>query len=202
MTVIVKNPTIVAFDFDGTMTRGESFFHWLWFVTPWWRFIWCLALCTPALAAYVIRLISNDRAKARVIKIFLRGRSRQQMELQSRDFANQCIPKTLRPQAIARLHHHQKQGHHCVLVSATLALYLRPWAELHDFEHVIATELAIDAKGRLTGVMATVNCYGPEKAVRLNAHFGVGRIFAAYGDSSGDTEMLAMAENPYYRLWR
>ncbi|MEO6698677.1 MAG: HAD family hydrolase, partial [Paraperlucidibaca sp.] len=148
MTVIVKQPTIVAFDFDGTLTRGESFFHWLWFVTPWWRFIWCLLRCVPVLVAYVMRLISNDRAKAKVIRLFLRGRSRQQLERQSHDFANQVIPKTLRLEAIARLHHHQKQGHHCVLVSATLALYLRPWAAMHDFEHVIATELAADAQGR------------------------------------------------------
>lgn len=201
MTVIVKQPTIVAFDFDGTLTRGESFFHFLWFVTPWWRFAWSFLRCVPVLAAYITRLMSNDRAKAKVISIFLRGQSRAQLEQQSRDFATKGIPKSLRPEAMARLRHHQKQGHHCVLVSATLALYLRPWAELHEFEHVIATELACDAKGRLTGVMATPNCYGPQKAVRLKAHFGVDHIFAAYGDSSGDTEMLAMAEQPFYRPW-
>lgn len=201
MTVIVKQPTIVAFDFDGTLTRGESFFRWLWCVTPWWRFAWCFLRCVPVLVAYVTRLMSNDRAKARVIRVFLRGRLRAQLEQQSRDFAANSILKSLRPEAMARLRHHQKQGHHCVLVSATLALYLRPWAERHDFEHVIATELACDADGRLTGVMATPNCYGPEKAVRLKAHFGVDRIFAAYGDSAGDTEMLAMAEKPQYRPW-
>lgn len=201
MTVIVKKPTIVAFDFDGTLTRGESFFRWLWFVTPWWRFAWCFVRCLPVLAAYVTRLMGNDRAKAKVIGIFLRGQSRAKLEQRSHQFADKVIANRLRPQAIARLRHHQKQGHCCVLVSATLALYLRPWAERHDFEHVIATELACDAQGRLTGTMATPNCYGPEKAVRLRAHFGVDQIEAAYGDSRGDTEMLAMAAKPQYRPW-
>ena len=27
MTVIVREPTVAAFDFDGTLTRGESFFR-------------------------------------------------------------------------------------------------------------------------------------------------------------------------------
>lgn len=201
MTVIVKQPTLVAFDFDGTLTRGESFFRWLWFVTPWWRFAWCALRSVPVLLAYGTRLMSNERAKAGVIAIFLRGRARGPLEQLSRDFATQVIAKSLRPEAMARLRHHQKQGHHCVLVSATLALYLRPWAEHHDFDHVIATELGCDASGRLTGVMATPNCYGPEKAVRLRAHFGVDRIFAAYGDSAGDKEMLAMADKPQYRPW-
>lgn len=201
MTVIVKNPTIVAFDFDGTLTRGESFFHWLWFVTPWWKFIGYFLRCVPVLAAYVLRLMSNDRAKARVISVFLRGRSLLQLEARSQEFATQRIAKMLRPEAIARLRHHQKQGHHCVLVSATLALYLRPWAQLHGFEAVIGTELTVDAQGRLSGDLSTANCYGPEKARRIHAAYGVERIFAAYGDSRGDAEMLAMAEHGYYRPW-
>ncbi len=200
MTVIVKQPTIVAFDFDGTLTRGESFFRWLWFVTPWWKFIGYFLRCLPVLLAYVTRLMSNDRAKARVVRTFLRGRMRHPLEVRARDFATQQIAKTLRPEAMARLRHHQKQGHHCVLVSATLALYLRPWAELHGFEAVLATELGADAHGCLSGQMATPNCYGPEKAVRLKAHFGVDRIFAAYGDSRGDQEMLAMAEHGFLKF--
>lgn len=202
MTVIVRQPTLAAFDFDGTLTRGESFFRFLAFATPWYRFIFCLLLSLPVLLLYVGRLMDNESAKVRVLRIFLKGRPLAEVEAAGKRFAQTRIAATLRPEAVARLRGHQKQGHVCVLVSATLAVYLRPWARDMGFDQVLATELAVDARGRVTGELATPNCYGPEKAARLRQHYGVSAIKAAYGDSAGDREMLAMAEQPFYRPWR
>ena len=37
---------------------------------------------------------------------------------------------------------------------------------------------------------------------RLKAAYGADvRVQAAYGDTGGDTEMLAMAEEPYYKVF-
>ncbi|PQA52223.1 HAD-IB family hydrolase [Amnimonas aquatica] len=202
MSVIVRNPTIAAFDFDGTLTRGESFFRFLFFVTPWWRFLFCLLRSLPVLLMFLLRLTDNESAKVKVLGIFLGGRPRQLLEREAERFAELRIPATLRPEAVAKLRGHQKQGHVCVLVSATLALYLRPWARDMGFDEVLATELEVDARGRFTGRLATPNCYGPEKAARLRQRFGCERVKAAYGDSAGDTEMLAMAEDAYYRPWQ
>ena len=201
MTVIVRQPTLVAFDFDGTLTRGESFFRFLCFVTPWYRFIFCFLRSLPVLLMYLTRLMDNESAKVRVLRIFLRGRPLAGLEDAAARFARTRIAGTLRPEAVARLRGHQKQGHVCVLVSATLAVYLRPWAQDMGFDAVLATELAVDAGGRVTGELATPNCYGPEKAARLRRQYGVERIKAAYGDSAGDREMLAMAEQAHYRPW-
>lgn len=201
MSVIVREPTVVAFDFDGTLTRGESFFRFLAFVTPWYRFVFCFLRSLPVLSLYVGRLMDNESAKVRVLQIFLRGRPLADVQAMADRFAHEKITATLRPEAVAKLRGHQKQGHVCVLVSATLAIYLRPWAREMGFEDVLATELAVDAQGRLTGELATPNCYGPEKAARLRARFGIEQIKAAYGDSAGDTEMLAMAEQAFYRPW-
>lgn len=201
MSVIVRNPVIVAFDFDGTLTRGESFFRFLAHVTPWHRFIFCLLLSLPVLIGYGLGRIENDDAKARVIRRFLRGRRVDQLARQAEDFAQHWIPHQLRPEAVARLRGHQKQGHVCVLVSATLALYLQPWARDMGFDRVLATELTVDATGSLTGEMSSPNCFGPEKARRLRDAFACERIHAAYGDTAGDREMLAMADKPGYRLW-
>lgn len=201
MSVIVRQPTVVAFDFDGTLTRGESFFRFLAFITPWPRFVFCFLLSLPVLALYVGRLMDNESAKVRVLKIFLRGRPLADVLAGAERFSHEKIAQTLRPEAVAKLRGHQKQGHACVLVSATLAIYLRPWAQEMGFEAVLATELAVDAAGCLTGELASPNCYGPEKAARLRAHFGLDQIKAAYGDSAGDTEMLAMAEQPFFRPW-
>lgn len=202
MTVLVKHPMVAAFDFDGTLTHGESFFRFLAFVTPWPLFAWSFLRCLPTLLSFLLRLQDNESAKVRVVEVFLRGRRVNDVEALAERFAREKIPATLRAQGIAKLHGHIKQGHACVLVSATLGLYLRPWARDAGFDAVLATELTVDAQGRYTGTLSTPNCYGPEKARRLLAHFDQPRIIAAYGDSAGDTEMLALAEQPHFKPWR
>lgn len=202
MTVLVKHPVVAAFDFDGTLTYGESFFRFLAFVTPLPKFVWFFVVCLPTLLRYVVGLQDNESAKIRVLSVFLRGRRVNEIEALAERFAREKIPTTLRPQAIAKLHGHLKQGHSCVLVSATLAIYLRPWARDAGFDAVLATELAVDAHGCYTGSLATPNCYGPEKERRLLAHYNQPRVIAAYGDSAGDTEMLALAEQAHFKPWR
>ncbi|MDP1539071.1 MAG: HAD-IB family hydrolase [Moraxellaceae bacterium] len=201
MTVIVKQPRVVAFDFDGTLTYGESFFRFLWFVTPAWRFVLGALKSLPVLCRYALKMTSNAQAKEQVVACFLAGQSAQVVQSKADAFAHDVIPRTLRPQAVARLHGHLKQGHVCALVSATLAIYLRPWAHHMGFDTVLATELEVDANGRYTGKLATPNCYGPEKAVRLREHYKIERILAAYGDTRGDREMLALAEQAHFRPW-
>ena len=47
------------------------------------------------------------------------------------------------------------------------------------------------------------NCRGPEKVARLRQAFGPAvRLAAAYGDTGGDTEMLAIAEVKGYRVFK
>lgn len=199
-----SEPVLVAFDFDGTITRGESFFRFLWFITPPVSFVLSFLRALPWMLAHVSGLMRNDRAKERVITAFLRGRSQADVEARAVDFARQVIPLTLRRQALAALRDHQRQGHTCALVSATLALYLRPWAAQQGFDQVLATELVtvlVQGEAIFTGEMATPNCYGPEKVRRLQAAYPNVPLKAAYGDSRGDRELLACAERGQYRPW-
>ena len=54
----------------------------------------------------------------------------------------------------------------------------------------------------VTGAFGSPNCRAAEKVVRLRAAFGPDlRVRAAYGDTSGDTEMLAIAEEPYFKVF-
>jgi phosphatidylglycerophosphatase C len=90
-----------------------------------------------------------------------------------------------------------------VIVSASLGAYLRPLAERLELDGVLAVELVADAGGTLTGEVAGgINNRGPEKVARLQAwldgRFGPGTEVDlwAYGDSSGDSELLAIADHP------
>ena len=62
---------------------------------------------------------------------------------------------------------------------------------------MLATELAVGDDGRLTGELARPNVRGPEKVRRLDewlAREGRPAFVWAYGDSAGDRELLARAD--------
>jgi phosphatidylglycerophosphatase C len=81
-----------------------------------------------------------------------------------------------------------------VLVSASPELYVAPIGRRLGFDAVLATRLEVGADGRLTGRLLGANCRGAEKVARLRQWRGDGLALAyAYGDSAGDTEMLALA---------
>ena len=89
-----------------------------------------------------------------------------------------------------------------VIVTASPSLVVRPFAERLQADVLIGTEFAFDGADRVTGAFSTANCRGPEKVARLEARFGQGvRLAAAYGDTSGDREMLAIAETAGYRVF-
>ena len=83
-----------------------------------------------------------------------------------------------------------------VIVSASFTSYLDPIAARLGFAAVLATELAVGDDGRLTGELVRPNVRGAEKVRRLDEWLGAtapdaGPAFVwAYGDSSGDRELL------------
>lgn len=68
-------------------------------------------------------------------------------------------------------------------------------------EDVLCTEAEFDGNDVLTGNFATDNCYGMEKVRRLKQKYPDRQKFklVAYGDSSGDREMLDFADEGFNR---
>ena len=107
----------------------------------------------------------------------------------------------LRDDVLARLRWHQARGHATVVVSASLGCYLRPVGRALGLDGVLCSEVAVGTDGRLTGTLLGVNVRRAEKAHRLDAwiaeHRGrVAPAVWAYGDSTGDAELLARADHP------
>jgi phosphatidylglycerophosphatase C len=62
---------------------------------------------------------------------------------------------------------------------------------------VLATRWDVDGDGVLTGDLAGANVRGPEKVAQLAELLGPGfRLDYAYGNSRGDSAMLALARHP------
>ncbi len=84
-----------------------------------------------------------------------------------------------------------------MIVSASLETYLLPLAPRLGVDHVIACTPEVDRRDVLTGELVGGNVRGPEKVRRLEAWLGEGPVeLWAYGDSSGDDELLARADHP------
>ena len=193
---------IVAFDFDGTLTIRDSFTEFLrWRAGPG---AWALGLVklAPALAAYA-RDRDRGAIKAASVREFLKGVDRAALEADAERFADRVWDRFMRPDALETWNEWGRRGAHRVIVTASPDTTVAPFARRLGAEALLGTRLVFDGQDRVTGAFATPNCRGEEKVRRLRAAYGDEvRLIAAYGDTSGDTEMLAIADEPGFRVFR
>jgi len=192
---------VAAFDFDGTLTRKDTFTLFLKEISGQLEYVKKVIRLIPILTGYQMGWINNTLMKEHVLTMFLRGRTLHDLLKLAEQFG-QSLPQYLRPEAVNRLHWHQRQGHLCVIVSASLGLYLRPLQAILQVDHLLASELEIAPTGLITGKLIGGNCYGTEKTRRLQSLLGARETYLlyAYGDSRGDRELLADADSPFYRV--
>ena len=121
--------TVAAFDFDGTLSKRDTFIPFALFVVGPGR--WFLGLLTliPSVVGFLLRRITRQELKERTIAVFLGGMSYGDLECEGKEFALEVVPKLLKKKALEQLSWHQEQGHRVVLVSASPEVYLIPWAE-------------------------------------------------------------------------
>jgi phosphatidylglycerophosphatase C len=190
---------VAAFDLDGTLTEGGSVLKWLRFVggnaSTWSQ----VARRTIPLSWGALRSgDAADRAKEALLRAVLHGRDADEVDEMSKSFATRHLERHGRAQYLDRLQWHVSQGHRVVVVSASPSNYVNAVAELVGAESAIATRLAIDPLGRLTGGYLGKNCRGDEKQRRLaewvGVHVGEQCTLYAYGNSRGDRQMLESAD--------
>lgn len=198
---IQKPQGVAAFDFDGTMIRGDSFLPFLVRVVGPRRFGQVMVISSPA-TAQAYRAGRRDASKAALVYRFLRDYPADRLADLGEAYGQQLARK-IRPTMTERLAWHRRQGHLLVMVSASFDVYLGPAGRALGFDGILATQLEVGETGRLTGRLAGPNVRGAEKKARLEAWLAEylgDRPFQlwAYGDSAGDRELLAMADHPIH----
>jgi len=190
-------PVVAAFDVDKTLTTHDC-------VLPFLRrvggvaFAAALVRHTPPLAMAALKR-ERDRAKVLMTRAAVTGRPLADVDRIAHEFADHVWARRMRPDTVARLRWHARHGHRVVLVSASYRNYLDPLAERLGVETVLSTELEV-VDGRCTGELSGPNCRGAVKAARLSEWIRQGRVESpviyAYGDSSGDRDMLELSDHP------
>jgi phosphatidylglycerophosphatase C len=195
----VTEPTprrVAAWDFDETITERDTLVPFLTYIGGRRRLAAALARHAPLGAQGLRSTAQRDAFKERVLGTVLGGREQAEVEAAGLAYAK-TLPKGFKRASLERIGHHRSNDHELVIVSASLVYYLRPIASDLGFHHVIAVDMEVGADGRLTGALVGPNVRKAEKAVRLTAWLGDGDYeLWAYGDSSGDEELLAMAHHP------
>lgn len=193
---------IALFDFDGTMTTSDSLKDFIQYALGTPKYYLGLLTLSPVLIAYSLKIISNSSAKEKLVTHFFKGWDINQFTELADRFSFEKIDKVTRPKALEKIKWHQEKGHTVVIVSATMECWLKVWCDKNELD-LIATKLdVIDSK--LTGKFATKNCYGIEKVNQVKNFYNLDLYdyIYAYGDSNGDKELLALADESFYKPFR
>jgi HAD superfamily hydrolase (TIGR01490 family) len=190
---------LALFDFDGTITEGDTFSSFLLFAVRRRRIMLGAVPLSPVVLCYRLGLISARQARPIVSRVGFQGEPANSVREVGRRYAVDVLPRTVRRRALERIHWHKSQGDTVVVVSASLDTYLGPWCESIGVER-ICTELE-ERDGRLTGRYRHGDCSGPTKVSRIRAQYELSRyaVIYAYGDTDDDREMLQLAHRKYYR---
>jgi HAD superfamily hydrolase (TIGR01490 family) len=196
-----ENLIVAAFDFDGTITYRDSFIPFLMYAAGKWRFAKGLWQVVPRYLSFKCGRINNQQAKEDFIRVYLGGISQEELRRIGERFAAEALPKMVRPEMAEKIRWHSSEGHICVLISASLDVYLEPWARKMGFDAVLSSRLFLDSRACVTGCLEGNNCYGAEKVARLKKWLGSRRadFLYAYGDSRGDSELIMLADEGYLK---
>ena len=189
---------VAAFDFDGTLTEGGSVLEFLVALRGRRAVAAATAALAPRLAhGAVVGGATADQAKERLFVRTLAGESLTRVQEVSGRFTRHHLDRHLRPEVQQRFDWHHERGDRVIIASASPEVYVGVAGKLLGADGVVATRLAVDDHGVLSGHYQGANCRGEEKLRRLWEWIGEGpdpgRLWA-YGNSRGDLRMLRAAD--------
>ena len=190
---------LALFDFDGTLTGGDTFVPFLRFAVGPSRTVVGGLLIGPVLVAHELGLLSTASTRPLMARAGFQGVPAATLRALGRRYAGEVLPTVMQTEAMERVAWHRHRGDIVVVVSAGLDVYLDPWCKVRRLE-LICSELE-ESRGRITGRYRHGDCSGASKAKRIRERFDLDQFETvyAYGDTAEDREMLSLAHRKYYR---
>ena len=202
--------TAAFFDMDNTLLRVDTGMSWT-------RFLYERGELPPSMLAkavywstlYKLAVLDMETVFARLC-LDLRGDSEDEMIAKCDVWFHAHVEPEIAPAARVAVEHHRQAGHLVVLATGSTCYAARPVAKGVGIEHVLSSELEVDARGAFTG-RASALCFGHHKVALAEAwarRHGVDLAASYfYSDSYNDLPMLsrvgtAIAVNPDTRLLR
>ena len=189
---------LYAFDFDGTLTTRDTLLVFIRYACGTKAFLLGFLRYSPLLVLMKLGLYPNWKAKQKIFSYFFRDMSLADFNALCQRFAADNR-QLLRPQGLQAIADAQAEGADVVIVSASIDNWVQPFCPQVT---VLGTQIEV-IDGHLTGRFLTNNCYGQEKVNRLLSLYPDRSSYhlIAYGDSRGDKELLAFADEAHYRAF-
>lgn len=190
---------IYAFDFDGTLTTRDTLVEFIRYACGNRAFCWGFLRYSPLLILMKLGYYPNWKVKQQVFSYFFRGMPYEEFAQLGRLFALDC-QHLLRPKGVEMVKKAQAEQAEVLIVSASIDNWVQPF-----FPEVKVVGTQVEVKdGHLTGRFLTKNCYGQEKVDRILAIYRHRQEYKliAFGDSRGDKELLAFADEAHYKPFR
>lgn len=185
-------PTLVFFDLDGTISRRDTLIGYVWGFA--WRHPWRVVgfvAVVPALLAFAIGRIDRGLLKGALVRAVMGGSTRQDVADWTARYVPRLVARGCFPAALQAIARHREAGHHLVLMSATVDLYVPELARALGFDDWICSTVRWQGE-HLDGRLSSRNVRGEEKAARLRAAVQAlpGRRLVGYGNSRADLPHL------------
>ena len=190
---------IYAFDFDGTLTTKDTLIEFIRYAKGSMALGLGFLRYAHLLVMMKLGLYPNYKAKQKVFAHFFKDTTLDDFNALCKAFAASSS-HLLRQEGVAAINRAIEEGAEVVIVSASIDNWVQPF---FPQVKVVGTQIEV-IDGKLTGRFLSKNCYGQEKVNRILSLYPNRQDYhlTAYGDSRGDKEMLAFADESYFKPFR
>ena len=191
---------LYLFDFDGTLTYKDTMFLYLKFYNS-MKFYVQFVKHIPLFVLLKLKLADAEKVKKSFISSILKGESRTKIEKKSQSFFEKYQDEIFRVNALEFINNIDRTQTESYIVSASLDIWVKPFAE--KLEMKLLSTRAEFKNDIFTGNFIGKNCNDPEKVKRIIETVNERKFdkIIAFGDTSGDREMLSWADKSHFEFF-
>lgn len=191
--------SIAFFDFDGTITKSDSFPKFIIYAKGYIKFACAAAFFVPKVVLASLLKKDTGKIKEEWFSFHFKGMKEENLKSLGNSFSLELKKKNrFRYNILDTIKELRDSGSEVIIVSASLNIWIDPFSQSLQMNY-ICTELEFK-DGYFTGRFSTPNCKGEQKRIRIENKYNISEYerVIVYGDSSGDTEMMALATEPHW----
>ncbi|MCD6086716.1 MAG: HAD-IB family phosphatase [Candidatus Hydrothermae bacterium] len=189
---------LIVFDFDGTITKRDSFLPLVFFfATRMWRHYLLLPFLLFFLM-YKVNLLSTFALKKLFAFFFLRGRRLNQVKRLTSRFWHTKFSAFVDPEILSIFYKNLKERNRVIINSASFAFVVEEFCEFLGISaEVLGTHATIRGE-YFTGKIGE-ECRGKIKVLRLHRLIGNGDNYfiEVFSDNSSDVPLFSVADIAY-----
>ncbi|MBK7666561.1 MAG: HAD-IB family phosphatase [Sphingobacteriaceae bacterium] len=186
--------TLVLFDFDGTLTKRDTFPQFVFFSQGYFKGLLGFLIFSPYVFLFLAKLMDGAKLKEKLVAFYFKGQKEEELNLHGKVFIEKLSAESgFNLNVSKKLENYKSQNHTICIVSASLDIWIKPFCESYGIDY-LCTELEY-LNGISSGKLKTPNCNREEKAVRIKRKYNLVDYsnIIAYGNSGGDKAMFDLA---------